>query len=618
MSEPDLDRVPDAGDGVPPDAGRMGTDLPPTHGHRLTLRCLAAGTILAAALCAINTYLTLRFGIIEEGAMISAIFFFSSIYFLSLAAGAANRAVACLTRHVSAVCRRPIVVRPVTTAEMVLVATMGSAGGSLAFIANFFAAKAMTSEPYSIVEMVLFAIVSSTIGVLSVIAFRYLLVVKDEELPEGRRLSWVGAKVVKGVIDPLVSRGDPRQPRYLVVVTSLAALYVLFNSSGAGLVPERLGVSVLGLSAFGASVLLAPFAIGSSYIMGFRTVVGFFCGGVVLIAIAPLLPPVMQASPQQYLWPGVMFLVSSGLTALALRWRVVTGALRSIAKAGEHAGADDDPIMGRRATLIVVAGGLLVAMTILHFAFSISLLIAVVMIAVGGGFLNLIATRAYAQTAFNPVRVMGVLLQGISASLGGATVAANLTAAGFIAGSGTQCSNLTSDMWYGRRYRVPSRWQFWAQAAMVLSCSVVSALTFAMIHRSTPLTFESEALAAPAAKMWAVIGLLFDPSTSQRLPPFAVEAMWIGGAVGVLWALAENSVAVGRFVPGSIGFGMGLVIHPSISLAFFGAGVLMWFLLRRVFAVSDATLSTIAIASIVGEGIGGLLQGVLKAVGVFG
>ncbi len=153
---------------------------------------------------------------------------------------------------------------------------------------------------------------------------------------------------------------------------------------------------------------------------------------------------------------------------------------------------------------------------------------------------------------------------------------------------------------------------------MVLSCSVVSALTFAMIHRSTPLTFESEALAAPAAKMWAVIGLLFDPSTSQRLPPFAVEAMWIGGAVGVLWAVAENSVAVGRFVPGSIGFGMGLVIHPSISLAFFGAGVLMWFLLRRIFAVSDATLSTIAIASIVGEGIGGLLQGVLKAVGVFG
>jgi hypothetical protein len=34
--------------------------------------------------------------------------------------------------------------------------------------------------------------------------------------------------------------------------------------------------------------------------------------------------------------------------------------------------------------------------------------------------------------------------------------------------------------------------------------------------------------------------------------------------------------------------------------------------------VSDSTLSTIAIASIVGEGIGGLTQGVLKAVGLIG
>lgn len=618
MSEPDPRRVPDAEGCSPPDGGGMGTVPSPTLEHRLTLRCLAAGTILAAALCAINTYLTLRFGIIEEGAMISAIFFFSSVYFASIAADFANRVLARLGRYTSVLSHRLTAVRPVTVAEMVLVATMGSAGGSLAFIANFFAAKAMTSEPYSIIEMILFAIVSSTIGVLSVIAFRFLLVVKDEELPEGRRLSWVGAKVVKGVIDPLVARGDPRQPRYLVVVTSLAALYVLSNTSGAGLLPERLEVAVLGLSALGASVLLAPFAFGSSYIMGFRTVVGFFCGGVVLIAIAPALPPAMRASPQQYLWPGVMFLVISGLTALVLRWRVVTGALRSIARAGEDASADADPIMGRRATLAILAGGLLVAVAILHFAFGISPLIAVVMIAVGGGFLNLIATRAYAQTAFNPVRVMGVLLQGISASLGGATVATNLTAAGFIAGSGTQCSNLTSDMWYGRRYAVPSRWQFWAQAAMVLSCSVVSALTFSMIHRSTPLTFESEALAAPAAKMWAVIGLLFDPGTAQRLPPFAVQSMWIGGAVGLLWALAESSERFGRFVPGSIGFGMGLVIHPSISFAFFAAGILMWFVLRRWFKVSDATLSTIAIASIVGEGIGGLLQGVLRAVGAFG
>jgi len=576
-----------------------------TAGHRLTVRCLVAGGLFAIVLCAVNTYLTLRFGIIEEGAMIAAIFFYTALYFAAL-----------LGRWLAGM--RWLKVSPATSAEMVMVSTMGSAGGSLGFIANFFAAKTMTSEPYTTVEMMLFAGVSGTIGVLSAIVFRYLLIVKDEELPADRQLPWVGAKVVKGVIDQLIGRGDPRQPRYLVVLTVLAAFYVVCNQSGVGWFPERWNVAVLGLGGLGISVLLAPFAIGTSYIMGMRTVVGFLCGGVALLVIAHFLPETMRATPQMYLWPGVMFLVTSGLTALALRWRVIAEALGSVVRLRSGDSGDDDPIMGRAATLAVMATGVVLAVAGLTTVFAVPLLITVVMIVVGGGLLNLIATRAYAQTAFNPVRVMGVLLQGISASLGGAGVGTNLTGSGFIAGSGTQCTTLASDMYYGRQFRVPSRWQFWAQVSTVLSCAVVSALTFDFINRTTPLTFESNALAAPAAKMWAVIGMLFDPASNQQLPPFAVESMWIAGAIGVAWALAENRDRLRRFVPGSIGLGMGLVIHPSISLAFFAGGLVMWFALRRLFKVSDVTLSTIAIASIVGEGIGGLTQGVLKAVGLIG
>lgn len=578
-----------------------------SNGHRLTLRCLVAGGVLAIVLCAVNTYLTLRFGIIEEGAMIAAIFFYTALYFAAL-----------LGRRLAGV--RWLRVGPATAAEMVMVSTMGSAGGSLGFIANFFAAKAMTSKPYTITEMMLFAAVSGTFGVLSVIAFRYLLIVKDEELPADRQLPWVGAKVVKGVIDPLIGRGDPRQPKYLVVLTTAAALYVVGNESGAGWLPERVQIAVLGLGGFGVAVLLAPFAIGTSYIMGMRTVVGFVCGGVSLLVISQYLPPPMRATPQLYLWPGVMFLVTSGLTALALRWRVIADALGSVVRlrGGDSSSGDDDPIMGGSATLAVMVTGGVLAVTVLTTVFEVPLLITLVMIVVGGGLLNLIATRAYAQTAFNPVRVMGVLLQGISASLGGASVSTNLTGSGFIAGSGTQCTTLASDMYYGRQFRVPSRWQFWAQTVTVLACAVVSALTFDFINRTTPLSFDSNVLAAPAAKMWAVIGMLFDPASNQRLPPFAVESMWIAGAVGVAWAFVENSERLRRFVPGSIGLGMGLVIHPSISLAFFAGGLLMWYLLRRLLKVPDATLSTIAIASIVGEGIGGLTQGILKAVGVIG
>jgi hypothetical protein len=586
--------------------------------HRLTARSLIAGGAFGTFMCAVNTYLTLRFGIIEEGPMIAAIFFFSAVYFATVFARVIAKMMEGVSRSAAAVRGGGLQVRPVTTAEMVMVATMGSAGGSLAFIANFFAAKAMTSEPYTTLEMFLFAVVSGTIGVLSVIVFRHLLVVKDEELSADKRLPWVGAKAVKGIIDPFLTRSDPRQPKYLAIFTSLAALYVLFNSSGVGLVPEKIGIGLFGLSALGASVLLAPFALGSAYFMGLRTVTGFFFGGVTLVAIAPFLPTGMTSSPQQYLWPGVMFLVTSGLTALALRWQVIADAFSSLGRVKPGEVADDDPIMGPRATIVFAVSAIVFAVAILILVFDLPLHIVVVMIVLGGGVLNLIATRAYAQTYFNPVRVMGVLLQGISASLGGSSVGTNLTASGFIAGSGTQSSNLTCDTVYGRQYGVPSRWQFWAQGATLLTAAAASALTFAFINRTTPLTFESEALAAPAAKMWAVIGLLFDPNSNQELPPFAVQSMLIGGVLGVLWAILEDNDRLRRFIPGSIGFGMGLVISPGIDFAFFAGGIIMLVVLRRLFKVSDATLATLAIGGIVGEGIGGLSQGVLKAIGVIG
>jgi uncharacterized oligopeptide transporter (OPT) family protein len=89
----------------------------------ITFRSVVMGLIFSVALCAMNSYLTLSFGVIEEGPTIAALFFFA----LMLPFGA----------------------KSITTTEMVIVATMGSAGGSLGFISNFYAAKAMTGVPYS-------------------------------------------------------------------------------------------------------------------------------------------------------------------------------------------------------------------------------------------------------------------------------------------------------------------------------------------------------------------------------------------------------------------------------------------------------------------------------------
>jgi uncharacterized oligopeptide transporter (OPT) family protein len=547
---------------------------------RPSLRCLIAGFVLAILLCGVNSYLTLSFGVIEEGPTIAALFFFA-VFFLSR------------TR--------------ITTTEMVIVATMGSAGGSLGFISNFYAAKAMTGPSYGIFEMAGFAVVTSLVGLMFTIPLRDLLILRE-------KLPWPGSRATASVIQALVEKGDPRQPYYLLATVLLCIGYVVANSDGGfGFVPEGSEIPLFGLAAYSAGIAWSPFAIGGAYLMGLRAAVGFFVGGCVLLVMAPHVPT--PASPHRYVWPGIGFLVSSGFTLLLVNWRVVSSSLRSLAQVGaKTSDVDDDPVISPRTLLFGSVVALVVTAVFSKVVLGLDLFLVVILVVIGGFLQNVIATRAAAQTAFNPARVMGVLLQGITALAGGSTAATNLAGAGFVAGSGAQAGNLTGDMAYGRWLKVPSRWQFWAQTATIIPCALVSAYVFSWISTTKKLSLEGGDLPAPVAKMWAATALVFDGRSP--MPPGAIKAMIIAAVIGAVYVLLEQNQKLARFLPSSIGIGIGLVLPVSYDFAFFFGGVLFWLVLARGFKLRELTLTTIAVGSIVGEGIGGVLKPALQLLGV--
>lgn len=239
---------------------------------------------------------------------------------------------------------------------------------------------------------------------------------------------------------------------------------------------------------------------------------------------------------------------------------------------------------------------------------------AVVVLVVIGGFLqNVIATRAAAQTAFNLARVMGVLLEGATALTGMSAAPQNLVGAGFVAGSGAQAGNLAGDLAYGRWFRIPSQWQFWAQAATVISCAFVSAGVFEQLRATTTLSLDGGGLPAPVAKMWAATALVFDGSAP--MPPGAMETMALGAGLGVLYRLIEGIPAIRGWLPASVGIGLGLVLPIAYDWAFFLGGVLLWVVFRRGLKVSDLALTSVAVGAIVAEGIGGVLKPVLALLG---
>ena len=205
--------------------------------------------------------------------------------------------------------------------------------------------------------------------------------------------------------------------------------------------------------------------------------------------------------------------------------------------------------------------------------------------------------------------LLSALLQGITAAAGGSSAATNLAGAGFVAGSGAQAGNLTGDMAYGRWFKVPARWQFWTQLLTILPCALVSAWVFQKIQAARPLVLEGPGHPAPVAKMWAATALIFDGSTS--MPPGAMSAMLVAGAIGVVYVLLENRPSLERWMPSSIGIGIGLVLPVAYDFAFFLGGVLLWVVLGRWLKVRGITLTTIAVGCIVAEGLGGVLKPVL-------
>jgi len=333
--------------------------------------------------------------------------------------------------------------------------------------------------------------------------------------------------------------------------------------------------------------------------------------------VAPYTPT--PESPNAYYWPGLGFLVASGLMVMAVNWRTIAGAFRSILALGGRTD-DDDPVLSGRVLGVFALLSFVLTVAVLGWRFAVPIAMSVVLILVAGLIQNIIATRAAAQTNFNPARVMGILLQGVTSAMGGSKVDINLTGAGFVAGSGAQASLLTNDLVYGQAFRVPSRWQFWTQTITVIPCTVISAYVFLLIlHGDKPLSLtelpDHPGHPAPVAKMWAKSAQIFEGGMSA-LPPGALKWLLVGGAIGMVYTLLEYIPRLRRWIPDAIGVGLGLVLAPSLGISFFLGGFLLWIVLGEWLEWSPTTLTTIAVGSIVAEGIGGVLQaGVVWLVG---
>lgn len=127
------------------------------------------------------------------------------------------------------------------------------------------------------------------------------------------------------------------------------------------------------------------------------------------------------------------------------------------------------------------------------------------------------------------------------------------------------------------------------------------------------MTIEGDGLPAPVAKMWAATALIF--SGQAEMPPFAYQAMAIGGAIGCVFVLLEQNEKLEKWLPSSTGMGLGLVLPIAYGWSFFLGG-LLFVIAEKRFKVREVSLTTFAVGCIVAEGIGGVLKPLLAVLGL--
>ena len=570
----------------------------------LTLRAIATGTLLGAVLSLCNIYSGLRIG---WG-------FNMSITAALLGWG--------FWRMVTAATRKPML----TKLENNLNQTGASAGASISSAGLVSAIPAMTmltGQQLSYLELALWTGVIGMTGVTVGIALRRQMIEVD-------KLPFASGIASAETLDKMYAAGADAASKVRALVGAGAIAGALkavlhYGKVSAIALPGSLSLGGRQASMMNLTVALDPsplmIAVGSlgSVRTGFTMLAGSIFSWLVL---GPYViaqgwadagsedPSVSWFGPmvRWLLWPGVAMMVTSSLTTVAFSWRSIvrtfTGGKVSDGEAAESASTVDEVprnhFIALLATITLLAIiGQVVLFGIAWWAALIGVVLSFIL-AAGAG-------RVSGETAITPVGAMGKVTQAAFAVIAPGNATANLMAANVTGGAASQCADLLHDLKAGALLGASPRRQAIAQSAGVIGGALAGSAAYLVLVPDPVNQLMTDAWPAPAVATWRAVAELFAQGISS-MPPGALEAMAIGGSVGILLAILEKTLPkkAAAFVPSPASLGLAFTIQAWTSFSLFAGSMLGWVLRRYKPEWSEKYLTVAASGVIAGESLVGV------------
>jgi putative OPT family oligopeptide transporter len=576
------------------DSGAHATDRPK---RELTVRAVVAGLLVAAIIGSSYPYVVMKLGFGPNISVVSAFFGYLML---------------------------GIVSRSFNRFENNIVQTAGTSAGMTAFLCVLMAAfdllRQNTALGFTLElgpwQSFAWLTTSGCLGVFLAVPMRQHFVI-DEKLkyPDG-----IATAETLTILD---SHGEEARStaRTMLIGTFASAVFMLVRADARLIpaswtpLPEMLAFGALGASmAVGVSWSLLNF--GSGMLIGMRINASMLAGTLISWVIVPHLLPKYGMLPAEFtrrdvllwvMWPATGMLISGGLTALALRWRVLVRTFQSLSHARVDSG--DFPmrwvIIGIAVSVVALV---VVQKTMLDMPVWMTLVAIILSIP-----LMLVGLRVLGETNWGPISALSNMMQAIFGVIAPGMIAPNMVSSGVTGSVAIQSEGLMQDYKAGAIIGSTPRFLTYAQLMAIPVGAGAVSIVYPLLRDTYGIGGE-RGLSSPISQKWAGFAQLLSAGL-DALPKGALAALVIGVVLGIVFSLLEGTRAKNG-TPSPTGLGIGMLVPGSAIVTMFLGAVVEWYWRRTNRASGERSIIPLASGFIAGEAIVAVVIPILVAIGI--
>ncbi len=345
------------------------------------------------------------------------------------------------------------------------------------------------------------------------------------------------------------------------------------------------------LAKMGVGVQWSLLSVGSGMLIGLRINVSMILGSTLAWVVAPYFlvkhgmlhdaTGAVLTTPSKtdvlfwVMWPATGMLVAGGLTALALRWRLLVDTFRSLRTA---------KIDGAEFPLSIIVPGVaisaiaLCAVQRVLLGMPIWMTLAAIVLSVP---LMLVGLRVLGETNWGPISALSNMMQGLFAAVAPGNIGANMVASGTTGTIATSSEMIMQDYKCGHIIGTKPR----LVTVMQLIAIPIGALAVSLIYPVLVRTFRivetvdaagnklPPGLDSPISQKWSGFAQILREGPGA-LPSSALYMLAIFTVLGIVFTVLESNKKIKKWVPSPTGIGIGILVSFLVVFTMFLGGVI--------------------------------------------